>query len=54
MRERIELAHLHKTGRYSVAELAAAFGVSRKTKLDPIRSARYHIIGILALRDALE
>jgi len=31
MRERIELVHLHKTGRYSVAELAAAFGVSRKT-----------------------
>lgn len=31
MRERIELVHLHKTGRYGVAELAAAFGVSRKT-----------------------
>lgn len=31
MWERIELVHLHKTGRYSVAELAAAFGVSRKT-----------------------
>lgn len=31
MQERIELVHLHRTGRYSVSELAAAFGVSRKT-----------------------
>lgn len=31
MRERTELVYLHSSGRYSVAELAGAFGVSRKT-----------------------
>lgn len=31
MEERIELVHLYGSGRYRVAELAAAFGVSRKT-----------------------
>ncbi len=31
MEERIELVHLYRSGRYRVAELAAAFGVSRKT-----------------------
>ncbi len=31
MRERMELVYLQSTGRYRVAELAGAFGVSRKT-----------------------
>lgn len=31
MQERIEMVHWHRSGRYSVVELAAAFGVSRKT-----------------------
>ena len=49
MRERIELVHLHKTNRYSVAELAEAFGVSRKTAYKWL--ARHASGGAQALRE---
>ena len=49
MRERIELVDLYKTGEYGVAELAAAFGLSRKTAYKWL--GRYEAGGEEALRE---